>query len=913
MKLEKRMFFFMILILTVSLWADSASTQEDPSGKSASITQMDRYLFELDAIKNPFKPADTSSPRDTLRSLLTDLNFMIDEWKRHKTILNRPEGYLAYERALSTLDFSTTPETSSRSIMSHRLLMLYEILARIELPPDSEIPGDNEVAQGSLDHWPLPGTPITIQRIEKGPRAGEFLFSAFSVQRLDRYYRMVKHLPYKPDFTPGVYEAIFRSKSSITYLEGSVRNRLEPIDTSSPRSTLEGFLYSVNSVYALVMKTDAALKANPPTIKKDDAHEIEAAALNLMARARATIDLSRVPEAIRDQVGVVSVLQLKEIFDRMPLPPIESVPDMEMVKAERQRIESTSLDKVRPVRWRYPNTSIEIVEVMEGEQEGSFLFSARTVRRLGEYYEKVRDIPYRKDYPQLSFEYLSPETSKGFYNYYFSTPGHIIRQASLVGRIVESLPGWFKTMHGGQTVWQWVSLILFFSLAILLLVMFHGVLLRRPVGLSSQNRHWRQVVFNLVAIGMLYSIFWILDDTINLSGHILVVVRTCSTLVEWYFWATGALFLCNAIAETVVASPKIDPQDIQASYIRALFGIFGLITMLALMITGLYRVGVSLGPLLAGAGIGGLAIALAARSTLENVIGSFVIFIDKPYQVGQRVKVMGQDGTVESIGLRSTKIRLLSGHLTSIPNEKMAAVEVENIGQRPYIRRLFNVTITYDTLPEKIIRAEEILREILAVPQATGPKNTAPPGKLMDTAAGDGQRAWQPHPNEAINRPGFPPRVYFNELNADSLNILVIYWYHPADYWKYLEHCRWVNIQIIERFNADGINFAFPTQTLHMAGDEKRPLSINQRWVSEDEAFSPSRVLAQAAALGAQAVQTSRTPASDSVRPQLEERDPSRPKTEGELTEAPLEDDVLHADAKGPAGEAGGDGTSDRS
>ena len=90
------------------------------------------------------------------------------------------------------------------------------------------------------------------------------------------------------------------------------------------------------------------------------------------------------------------------------------------------------------------------------------------------------------------------------------------------------------------------------------------------------------------------------------------------------------------------------------------------------LIYGLSQVGVSLVPLLTGVGVGGLAVALAARPSIENIIGSFMIFADKPYRVGQRVKVMGQDGTVEAIGLRSTKIRLLNGHLTSIPNEKMA-------------------------------------------------------------------------------------------------------------------------------------------------------------------------------------------------------------------------------------------------
>ncbi len=91
------------------------------------------------------------------------------------------------------------------------------------------------------------------------------------------------------------------------------------------------------------------------------------------------------------------------------------------------------------------------------------------------------------------------------------------------------------------------------------------------------------------------------------------------------------------------------------------------------------------------------------------------------------------------------------------------------------------------------------------------------------------------HPNRSINQPDFEPQVSFNEFNADSLNIVVFYWYHPPDYWKYLNHASWINTRIMERFNAEGIDFAFPTQTLHLAGDDKRPLEVGQRAVSREE------------------------------------------------------------------------------
>ncbi len=180
------------------------------------------------------------------------------------------------------------------------------------------------------------------------------------------------------------------------------------------------------------------------------------------------------------------------------------------------------------------------------------------------------------------------------------------------------MPAWLNTMIHSQTIWQWIAMTVTVVLAIIFLMLFHGTLLRRPRELSDASRNRRRVFFNLVVIGTIYLLYWFLDQVVNLTGAELMVMRTCLTLAEWYFLATGALFLSNAIAETIVASPKIDPEGIQASYIRAIFGIFGLVTMTVLMINGLFQVGVSLGPLLASVGIGGLAIPLAARPTLEE-------------------------------------------------------------------------------------------------------------------------------------------------------------------------------------------------------------------------------------------------------------------------------------------------------
>jgi len=303
-----------------------------------------------------------------------------------------------------------------------------------------------------------------------------------------------------------------------------------------------------------------------------------------------------------------------------------------------------------------------------------------------------------------------------------------------------------------------------------------------------------------------------------MTGLAKILLTIPGAVLFWLLLGALILMIFKVLAETIIASPKINPVDIQASYIRAVFTVIGFLLGAIIFIYGLSRIGVSLAPLLAGVGIGGFAIALAARPTLENIIGSFMIFADKPFKVGQRIKVTNYDGTVEEIGLRSTKIRLLNGNLTSIPNEKMVTLEIENIGRRPYIRRTINICITYGTPPDKIIRAVKLLGEILAVQKNSVSEVDNSNVKSADNNVTNGDLN-KPHPNEAINKPDFPPRIYFSDFNADSLNIYISYWYHPPEWWEYNEHAHWVNLQIKERFNAEGIEFAFPTQTIHLADD----------------------------------------------------------------------------------------------
>ncbi len=129
--------------------------------------------------------------------------------------------------------------------------------------------------------------------------------------------------------------------------------------------------------------------------------------------------------------------------------------------------------------------------------------------------------------------------------------------------------------------------------------------------------------------------------------------------------------------------------------------------------------------LITGLGVGGLAVALAAQDTLKNVLGSIVIMADKPFKIGERIVIGEHDGPVEEIGFRSTKVRTLNGHLITIPNSTVANTPVENISERPFIKRMSNITITYDTPPDKVARAVDIIKDILDNHEGMNPE-TAP-------------------------------------------------------------------------------------------------------------------------------------------------------------------------------------------
>ncbi|MGE9289927.1 MAG: mechanosensitive ion channel family protein, partial [Puniceicoccales bacterium] len=696
----------------------------------------------------PLKPAETSSPRDTLRSFLSDYQIVLDE-QFGKGRVTSNQGLAAYDRALTTLNFNDVPDGGSRWVQTERLAYLKEVLDKTPLPPADEIPDADEVRESGITEWSIPNTKISLSLTESGPYAGEWQFSPRTVQLLPRFYRQLREIPYQPGATEGLIEKFHASKDGLINRGRMLGNRLQSVNTSSPRSTLEGFLRNMNAAYELAIEVDEALGSDPQTITLDDARSLGRTAEDHLARAVATLNLSEVPEALRYDSGVEAALEIKEVLDRLSPAPIDQIPDLAAIREIRERNGGDYL----PIRWVYPNTGIEIIEVTEGEDAGTFKFSPDTVANADKFFHDVKDLPYRDPfYNHFSAKYESAETSPGFYRFYSTTPGNLIPLTTTWGRIVDKLPAFFHREINEQSLWQWVASAIIYLLAIIVSIAIYAFSRKLSQHCRIPWNMWIRLIPPLLVSSVFLWVTHYITEEINITGGAILTLITFERFLKALLLSWGAFCFCRAIAETIIALPQIKDESIDASLLRLSSRIIGAMLGAWLIISALGELGLDIWPIIAGLGVGGLAVALAFRPTMENIIGSFMIFADKPYKVGQRVKVLDADGTVESIGLRSTKIRLLNGHLTTIPNEKMASVVIENIGQRPYIRRVFDITITYDTKPEKINRAVEIIREILAVPE--------------NNAEGDPSSESSAHPNEPINQPDFPPRVYFNNLNS---------------------------------------------------------------------------------------------------------------------------------------------------
>ncbi|HBE90611.1 MAG TPA: mechanosensitive ion channel protein MscS [Candidatus Andersenbacteria bacterium] len=195
----------------------------------------------------------------------------------------------------------------------------------------------------------------------------------------------------------------------------------------------------------------------------------------------------------------------------------------------------------------------------------------------------------------------------------------------------------------------------------------------------------------------------------------------------------------------------------------------------------LQNFGVNVTSLIAGLGIGGIAIALAAQNVLADLFSSLAIFFDKPFVPGDFIELNGNKGTVQKIGIKTTRIRALNGEEVIVPNREVTGVVIKNIGRRKERRVTFKIGIVYETLTEKVKKVPELIREVI---------------EMQDKIEFD--------------------RVHLKELAESSLSFEVVYHVKSNDYQVYMDVNQRVLLGIKEAFERNGIEIAYPTRMVYV-------------------------------------------------------------------------------------------------
>src|SRR5690606_12151232 len=207
------------------------------------------------------------------------------------------------------------------------------------------------------------------------------------------------------------------------------------------------------------------------------------------------------------------------------------------------------------------------------------------------------------------------------------------------------------------------------------------------------------------------------------------------------------------------------------------------VTVIAGVLAILQNLNVNVASLLAGLGIGGVAVALAAKDTVANFFGSIMIFVDKPFQIGDWINVAGVEGIVEEVGFRSTRVRTFYNSLVTIPNAKFTELSVDNYGKRRYRRVYSTLNLTYDTTPEQMQAFVEGIRAIIR----------ANPYTRKDYY-----------------------EVHMSGFGQHSLDVMVYYFFRVTSWSDELRERHNVYLEIMRLAKALGVEFALPTRTLHI-------------------------------------------------------------------------------------------------
>jgi MscS family membrane protein len=367
---------------------------------------------------------------------------------------------------------------------------------------------------------------------------------------------------------------------------------------------------------------------------------------------------------------------------------------------------------------------------------------------------------------------------------------------SLIDSVAEGLPDWFSNLVPDgvsgfftksfyhNTVWDWtVTLLIILGSVIIARVIYWIAqkFLKRVTKKTKTklddilvDKVEEPVVLGIVVIGL-----WIGFDrltfpegTTDFFGHVFQILIAID--ITWFLARTVDALIIEYLVPIVNKSDTdLDDQlmPILRKGIRSAIWILGIIV-------GLNNAGYNVGALLAGVGIGGIALAMAAKDFVANIFGGVTVFVDKPFTISDRIQIDGYDGSVEEIGIRSTRIKTLAGRIVTIPNHKFTDGYVENVSIEPSRKMSLDLGLIYDTTPEQMEKAIELLNNV-----------------IDETMEIEDDRI-----------------IGFSSFGDFSLGIKFIYYIKKES--DLMETISKVNFSILKKFNAEGLEFAFPTQTI---------------------------------------------------------------------------------------------------
>jgi MscS family membrane protein len=514
---------------------------------------------------------------------------------------------------------------------------------------------------------------------------------------------------------------------------------LKPPDRSSPRATMKTFLDSSDVVSAFV--ADEYISA--PT--REGFHRMR----DLTKVPLDCLDLSEIAPASRAKHGLAAALNIYEVLSRISLPPAAEIPGGD---------HPGSPGTTDGQHWTIPNTEITLVRGPTGE----FLFDADTVARSAEFLARVQHMPYARPMP---LENVSRLPSEG--------GGWLVPFSW-----VKSMPGWLRASLAGQAIWKWISLLVVMAIVAILMRSTYLLSLR-----SDSTRPLLHAVMRLALPAFVLAatpvVAYILLVQINFVGGVGSAMMLATTVLlhvagAWIVWR-----IAPVVAEAIIVSPQISAESVDAHLIRICARLAGIVGAAALLALGADQLGVPVYGVVAGLGVGGLALALAAQPTIENLIGGLSLFADKPMKVGDFGNYADVLGTVEAIGLRSTRIRGNDRTLTTIPNAILSKSPIVNFAQRDRMLIQTVLGLRTETSPEQLQFVLAKLREMLLS-----------------------------HPQIAPD----PVRVRLVGFGESTLDIEVVAYVLTNEWPVFLGIREGVFFRVMDIINQAGTSFAFPSQ-----------------------------------------------------------------------------------------------------